>query len=476
MKHLLLIVLLLWLSPAVSGQDFITKSYTYSETENIVYGQQTDFAGNERTLLLDIFLPTNDMVPPCGRPLFVAVHGGAWMTGSKDDLTPTELCKDFAQRGYVAVSVNYRLGMFQTHNAVHCNLAGWDCFNAADSSEWIRALYRGMQDVKGAIRYMVKNAGTYQIDPRNVFVAGESAGGFIALSTGFMEVPAEKPADAGAMPAVLPPNSYAETNCVQAYGLDTSVASMNLTRPDLGPIEGLLHTDAPPYTLRGVGSFYGGMFQNLFLAQSGVPPALYLYHQPNDLLVPYKQGRLAQGYDYCAVTLGGCAYIQHLPYTWGGSGVATLLGSGGSPATPLRFDSTLNNADCATQLLNPATTGHAIDNFALRSNNLATFFAAQLETGGDCALSITEATKLENVWLYPNPASGKQLTVAGLDRNAGAVSLSLKSLSGEVMMTVTAAITKGNVTFSLPQHLPAGLYLLHVKEKSATHILRLSVP
>lgn len=473
MKHLLLLALLLCLSPEILAQDFISKSFTYTETENIPYGQQTDFAGNQRTLLLDVFVPTNDTPPACGRPLFIAVHGGAWMTGSKDDLTPTELCKDFAQRGYVAVSVNYRLGMFQTSNSVHCNIAGWDCFNAADSSEWIRALYRGMQDVKGAIRFMIKNGATYQIDPRNVFVTGESAGGFIALYTGFMDLPAEKSLDAGALTDVLPPNSYAETNCVQAYGLDTSVASMNLTRPDLGSFQGTLHTDAPDYTLRGVGSFYGGMFQNLFLAQAGTPPAVYLYHQPNDLLVPYHQGRLAQGYDNCAVTLGGCAYIQHLPHTWGGSGVVALIGSGGAPAPGLRFDSTLNNVDCLGQIANPATTGHAIDNFALRSQNLATFYAGQLETGSDCALSIGGAAHQNGLWLFPNPVRGERVTLSGIS-GAQAV-VRVLDLTGQVYAGQVLPVTGGCSELKLPVRLPAGIYLMEVQDVRGVKVLRLLV-
>lgn len=475
MKQLYLLMLLLGCLSAANAQDFIAKTYTYSETENIVYGQQTDFAGNQRTLLLDVFLPTNDTPPECGRPLFVAVHGGAWMAGSKDDITPTELCKDFAQRGYVAVSVSYRLGLFQTHHNAHCNVAGWDCFNAADSSEWLRALYRATQDVKGAIRYMVKNGGTYQIDPRNVFVAGESAGGYISLAVGFMDLPEEKPADCGALPAVLPPNSYAETNCVQAYGLDTSVASMQLTRPDLGSINGSLHTDAPPYTLRGVGSFYGGLFQNILAQQAGNTPALYLYHQPNDLLVPYKEGHLAKDYDYCAVTLGGCAYIQYLPYTWGGSGIARLIltGSGGSPAPVLRFDSTLNMADCATQIVNPSTTGHAIDNFALRSQNLAAFFAAQIEGGSDCSLSIAGVARKDGLWLFPNPAGGGPITLNGI--KGSEVRVRLSDPSGRISMEQTLNAVNGQASIQLPQGLAAGLYLLSVRDEEGARTLRLVV-
>lgn len=474
MKRLLLF-LLFEMAQCACAQPFVTKIYSYTESSDIVYGQQTDFAGNERILLLDVFLPANDTPPPCGRPLLVFVHGGAWMVGTKDDGTATAVCREFAQRGYVAASVNYRLGAFHTHDPVHCDLYGWDCYNQADSSECIRAIYRGMQDVKGAIRFLVKNAAAYQIDPRNVFVAGESAGGFIALYTGFLDLPSEKPPDCSALPDVLPPSSFAETNCIQAFGLDTSVASMNLSRPDLGSIDGPLHLDAPPYTIRGIGNIYGGILQNILAQQAGPAPAIYLYQQPNDLLVPYYHDRLATGFNYCAETWSGCSYIPHLPYAWGSSGIAWLVHNGltVAPTPALRFDSTFNDADCVTQLLFPATAGHRIDSPELRSLNMATFFAAQLEESADCNLSAGSAPQQDSVWLYPNPATGGNVRIQGLQGTEASVQII--EISGRVLYRSDLPVRNNSVLLYVPAGIAAGLYWVKVRDGRGEWLLRLII-
>lgn len=67
------------------------------------------------------------------------------------------------------------------------------------------------------------------------------------------------------------------------------------------------------------------------------------------------------------------------------------------------FEGTNNNASCFQQLLDPNLAGHAIDNYALRTHNLATFFAAKI---GACAVGSTQADQLpETVRIYPNPVT-----------------------------------------------------------------------
>ena len=59
-----------------------------------------------QTLLMDIYQPYND--PMAARPFMVLVHGGSFLQGNKSDLEET--CRAFARKGYVAVSIQYRLG------------------------------------------------------------------------------------------------------------------------------------------------------------------------------------------------------------------------------------------------------------------------------------------------------------------------------------------------------------------------------
>ncbi len=91
-RHILttcLLLLLGTLAGTITAQDWVAQTYSIQTETDIEYGTATDFAGTERTLLMDISVPTNDSPPACGRPLMVIVHGGAWITGNKSEAYPT---------------------------------------------------------------------------------------------------------------------------------------------------------------------------------------------------------------------------------------------------------------------------------------------------------------------------------------------------------------------------------------------------
>ncbi|MDB9806208.1 alpha/beta hydrolase fold domain-containing protein, partial [Crocinitomicaceae bacterium] len=87
------------------------------------------------------------------------------------------LCDSFARKGFVTASIGYRKG-----------------FNPLSQSSAVRAVYRGTQDARAAIRYLKEFATTYGIDTNYTFVGGSSAGGFMALHTAYL-TDAEAPSD-----------------------------------------------------------------------------------------------------------------------------------------------------------------------------------------------------------------------------------------------------------------------------------------
>ncbi|MDA8886788.1 alpha/beta hydrolase [Bacteroidia bacterium] len=286
----------------VKGNNGLTHLIEFSHYLMCNTEQQLTFLVKLKKLEMDISYPTDDTIPVCGGPLIVLIHGGTWLLGSKEDVSVVRMREDFAKRGYASASVNYRLGQFNTHLRVNCNVSSlfdvnWNCLNMADESEWYRAQHRAVQDVNGAIRFLVNNATSYNIDPSNIFIVGESAGGFVALSAGFTDNNSELiDSLTGAYPNVPKPNSIYESTCIQANGFALDIDSMDLSRPELGSYEGLLN---PPvnnsYSIKGVGSFFGGVFNNVFHSISSTIPALYLYHQPCDLIVPYNYSRVFTG-------------------------------------------------------------------------------------------------------------------------------------------------------------------------------------
>lgn len=112
----------------------------------------------DRAEKLDLYLPAP---PAAGKlsPAVVWIHGGGWTGGVKTEGRAQEICTTLARDGYVAVSVEYRLG----------------------DGAWPTNLH----DCKNAVRFLRANAAKYRLDPNRIGVAGGSAGGHLALMVGF---------------------------------------------------------------------------------------------------------------------------------------------------------------------------------------------------------------------------------------------------------------------------------------------------
>jgi hypothetical protein len=465
MKKTLLLFLLLVGMGMVYGQAFVDTLYQYHDT-TLQYGAAVDFGGVTRTLDMDISVPTNDSPPSNGRPLMILIHGGAFMAGSKADPDIAAMRKDFAKRGYVTAAINYRLGMFQPAGDWHCNISfiqgvEWDCLNQTDTLEWTRAYYRGIQDARGAIRYLVNHAADYNIDPQNIFVVGESAGAFISMGVGYMDDLGEKPAGVGAIADAPLPNTRYEQGCLVRYGTGTTNAALVLTRPDLGSYDGTLNQPSGSYRIRGVGDLFGGIFNDLFSANANPSeiPCLYMFHQPGDLIVPFDYNRLLAGYAYCATQFpANCAYILNRPYISGGSRIRDLLFTLTvflMPAPDYLAEFTTNNADCATQIGNPALGGHQLDNYWTRTHNMAVYFAPKIDT----ITGMDDALHQVQVQVFPNPSQGQFKVV--LPKSVVADGISVMDLMGKTVHQATVA--SHEFTVELPLELARGTYILRVQ-------------
>lgn len=152
-------------------------------TSNVTYGSNVKSNGATESLELDIYEPNGDTIT--ARPLVLVAHGGSFVGGSKTGTDVVPICKDLAKLGYVAVAVEYRLGM------TNFPIPG------PDSSDATEAVMRGVHDGRAAVRFFRKNAAiggnTYKIDTNNIFFAGVSAGGFIALQMAYLDEVSEIP-------------------------------------------------------------------------------------------------------------------------------------------------------------------------------------------------------------------------------------------------------------------------------------------
>jgi poly(3-hydroxybutyrate) depolymerase len=169
---LVLIILAVLSVSAAPPVRFLDNVFTNTSiTSNIVYGANTNVDGSHQTLLLDLYQPTGDTA--IARPLVIFLFGGGFAVGTKTDGDMVLLSQTFAKKGYVAVSIQYRLdlGLLSTKPLIPVEIAA----------------FRGMQDAKAAIRFLRAHKADYKIDDTKILIGGCSAGAFISLEVAFLD-------------------------------------------------------------------------------------------------------------------------------------------------------------------------------------------------------------------------------------------------------------------------------------------------
>lgn len=123
---------------------------------------QVYYREGTRKLLCDILAPSGGTAAGQALPCIVLVHGGGWLHGDKTKFRALAL--RLVEKGYVVVSVEYRLG----HEAK---------FPA------------GVRDCNAAVAFVRHNAVDLGIDPNRVAAVGGSAGGHLVglMGSGFKE-------------------------------------------------------------------------------------------------------------------------------------------------------------------------------------------------------------------------------------------------------------------------------------------------
>lgn len=412
MKNLILI-LLCACTLKVHAQQWVDQQYAYDSTLNIQYGAAVNFNGVNTDLFMDVYVPKCTNPGEVNNwPLIMFVHGGGFVVGSKDDPSIQDLCKSFAKRGYVTASISYRLGYVADDLNWTCNYPGYSCYFATDTAEWFRSYYRSVQDGKGALRYLINRFDQYSIDTNNVFLAGESAGAFVALGVGLMDDDQERPPFTGAISDAPAPHANAMTcvfNVGQTFG---SVVS----RPDLGGIDGTIEPSTVNYTLKGIGNMYGGMFSDLLQVYnpSKPKPAIYSFHQPCDLIVPIDSKQVYWGLDWCFTNGYGCYGIANTPIVHGSKTIRDWNTNNGygytisSQFTSVNFPYNywIGQGSCADQVVNANSSCHAYDSKPVRTLEMANFFAPMVTSSSICqTIGLEEYNK--HIQVYPNPASDK---------------------------------------------------------------------
>jgi len=213
----------------------IYKDLVFSEItvqENISYSPGIEAGVKKKFHLFDFYEPLSDSTPK--RPLIIWLHGGGFTLGSKKAKGIQLWSKSFAKRGYACAALNYRLSK------------KLPLFNFLELK---RSCYEAVLDVEQAVAFFKKNQARFRIDTNRIILAGNSAGGMIALQAVY--------------------SSHAEL-AASAQLLDANIASDEHNRCHIAAVI----------------NFWGALFNIEWLKNSHTP--IFSAHGSKDGTVPFN--------------------------------------------------------------------------------------------------------------------------------------------------------------------------------------------
>ncbi|MFT5764597.1 MAG: hypothetical protein ACI8X3_002028, partial [Saprospiraceae bacterium] len=207
------------------AQRYETEIFTDVDiTTDVVYGVNATVLAFSifgeaipQALKMDIYEPAGDT--QAERPLMLVFHTGNFLpnvtngqvAGTKTDSSVVEICTQLAKRGFVAASVDYRLGWNPLAETQPERALGL-----------IQAAYRGLQDGRTAVRFFKKtvaeDANLYGIDETKIACWGVGTGGYLVLGVNglsfYNEIPLSSNPVGKFLLDVNPPDGVPETPMV----------------------------------------------------------------------------------------------------------------------------------------------------------------------------------------------------------------------------------------------------------------------
>lgn len=208
------------LPAGASAEDLLGEQHAVSMQSDRVYGQGTVGASSptphRRDLKMDIYRPLADGAPMRGRPAVILAFGGAFHRGSKgkarfeedgaSDSAMGEYCRTLAARGYVCMSIEYRLvpedpalparldpgtlfpkaalrdPMLTARIDLVRGRMGLPALDDASRKQLWNTVFAAAEDLASAIRFAQAHADEFGLDPDRIAIGGFSAGGLTAIN------------------------------------------------------------------------------------------------------------------------------------------------------------------------------------------------------------------------------------------------------------------------------------------------------
>ena len=387
-------------------------------TSNVVYGSNIKSNGSVQSLMLDVYQPSGGDTSNA-RALVIVCHGGSFIGGSKTGTDVAPLCKDLARLGYVTASMEYRVGMTNFPFGSH----------TVDSADAGAAVMRAVHDGRAAVRYFRMNAkvggNTYKIDTNNIYFAGVSAGGFVALHIAYMDLLSEFP-------------NYVDTTGV-TVGSSTGQPGMH------GGLEGMSGNPGYSSKVKAIVNICGALGDTAWMSPGDTP--VLSFHGTNDNTVPYGSALIYLGGTYPLLQVDGSSSVNaqatllgipNCMETWLGQDHVPEVGT--TPAALAYYDSTIT---ITRNFLEHFTCG-----VPLNCNYTATPLTGINDISSDADFNV-----------YPNPT----YNTATIDLSAfkgNAVNITLYDAMGREVKNVTNI--KGYQYTLTRDELISGIYFMNI--------------
>lgn len=274
-------------------------------------------------LTMDLYFPSAQMDGEPQRPLVLLVHGGNFLpfpinqspTGTTRDSALVYLARAFARRGFVAASIDYRLG--------------WSPLEPTQEAQFhtlLTAIYRGIQDVRTCVRFFRRNAAesgnTFGIHPEKIMMLGDGAGGVISLNTAALDEYEKlvQPAFMISTPSGNPEPIIQEAVNGDIYGASVGIANGTLP-PGLPAGDTICYPNHPGYSsgLSLCVNLSGGLLDSAWVEPGQMP--LISFHAPSDPLFPFKGPGQVIGPIPAVISLYGSYWAQKRAFEQGNNGL-----------------------------------------------------------------------------------------------------------------------------------------------------------
>ncbi|WP_372932077.1 alpha/beta hydrolase fold domain-containing protein [Mariniphaga sediminis] len=185
MKNIKFVITIIILSLVFKPAFIFSKEYKVNVQKDIKYGEALNDQNISQSLLMDIY--QIDEFDKLDNPALILVHGGGFKNGDKRQDLYIQMANSFAKNGYVVFSINYRL---------------------ASEKFGIAVLNNATDDALTALKWIKQHDKDYGINSSKIIIAGDSAGGAIAVNASFRE-----------------PNDTKFAGCINLWGGLTSIKS-----------------------------------------------------------------------------------------------------------------------------------------------------------------------------------------------------------------------------------------------------------